>query len=276
MALTRGPFPPIADYAFLSDCHTGALVAPDGSVDWLCVPAFDSPSVFGALLDRGAGSFRFGPYAINVPTARAYNPGTNVVSTQWHTGGGWLAVQEALTIGPRTGSDRVTPHTRPPTDEDAEHMLVRVVECLDGEVEVEVVCEPAFDYGRAPAQWTLLDEDGHTADVTGGGMRLRLTTNLSMGIEGGTARARHTLRTGDRAFCALSWAEGLAVPADIDDAYGRIHRTITYWRDWLDGARIDDHPLRPALQRSALRAIARRRRRPIVPRCSCHTTLRGW
>lgn len=77
MALTRSPFPPIADYAFLSDCHTGALVAPDGSVDWLCVPAFDSPSVFGALLDRGAGSFRFGPYAISVPTARAYNPGTN-------------------------------------------------------------------------------------------------------------------------------------------------------------------------------------------------------
>src|SRR5215471_16740796 len=114
MTLIRSPFPPIADYAFLSDCHTGALVAPDGSVDWLCVPAFDSASVFGTLLDRGAGSFRFGPYGINVPTARAYHPGTNVMSTQWHTGRGWLAVQEALTIGPRNGPDRVTPHTRPP------------------------------------------------------------------------------------------------------------------------------------------------------------------
>ena len=99
-AAAPSPFPPIADYAFISDCHTGALIAPDGAVDWLCAPRFDAPSAFGSLLDRGAGTFRFGPYGINVPTARVYEPGTNVVETTWKTPTGWIRVREALTIGP--------------------------------------------------------------------------------------------------------------------------------------------------------------------------------
>ncbi len=166
-AALPSPFPPIAEYAFLSDCHTGALVAPDGSVDWLCVPRFDSASVFGSLLDREAGTFRFGPFGINVPTSRAYEPGTNVVVTTWRTPSGWIVVRDALTMGPSRGPDTVTPHTRPPADDDAEHTLVRVAECLGGRVEVEVVCEPVFDYGRVPATWKVVDEAGHVADATG-------------------------------------------------------------------------------------------------------------
>ena len=73
-AAAPSPFTPIADYAFLSNCHTGALVAPDGGIDWLCVPRFDAASVFGSLLDRAAGSFRLGPYNIGHPTTRAYEP----------------------------------------------------------------------------------------------------------------------------------------------------------------------------------------------------------
>ncbi len=88
-AAAPSPFTPIADYAFLSDCHTGALVAPDGTIDWLCVPRFDSPSVFGSLLDRGAGAFRLGPFGINVPSGRHYEPGTNTLVTTWKTPSGW-------------------------------------------------------------------------------------------------------------------------------------------------------------------------------------------
>jgi GH15 family glucan-1,4-alpha-glucosidase len=252
MAATTSPFPPIADYAFLSNCHTGALIAPDGSVDWLCVPAFDSPSSFGNVLDRGAGSFRFGPYGINVPNARYYVPGTHVMTTTWHTPGGWLVVHDALTMGPRRGPDTVTPHTRPPTDDDADHMLVRLVECIEGSVEVELVCEPAFDYGREAARWTLVGDDDHAADAAGGGQVFRLSTDLLLGIEGGSARARHTLAKGDRAFCALSWAEGLATPTDAADAETRIAATVSFWRRWLARARVPDHPLRHPLERSAL------------------------
>ena len=163
-AASPSPFPPIAEYAFLSDCHTGALIAPDGAVDWLCVPRFDSPSVFGSLLDREAGSFRFGPFDINVPTARSYEPGTNVLVTTWKTPSGWVVVRDALTMGPTRGPDNVTPHTRPPADDDAEHVLVRVAECLSGRVEMEMVCEPVFDYGDIPASWTM--EDGTATPPT--------------------------------------------------------------------------------------------------------------
>src|SRR5476651_681734 len=93
------PFPPIADYAFLSDCHTGALVGPDGSVEWLCLPRFDGASIFGALLDRSAGSFRLAPYGVEVPAGRRYVPGTNVLETTWMTPTGWVVVHDALTIG---------------------------------------------------------------------------------------------------------------------------------------------------------------------------------
>jgi alpha,alpha-trehalase len=246
------PFPPIADYAFLSDCHTAALVAPDGSIDWLCVPSFDAASVFGTLLDRGAGSFRFGPFGINAPAARSYVPGTNVLTTTWHTTTGWLVVRDALVMGPNRQEDTITPHTRPPADEDAEHLLVRTVECIEGSVELELVCEPVFDYGRAPAEWSLVDGSRHIADAIGAGTTIRLQTDLSVGIEGNRARARHVLRKGERAYCSLSWAEALASPADVDQADAAIVATTTFWREWLDRARLPDHRWREPIQRSAL------------------------
>jgi alpha,alpha-trehalase len=252
IAAAASPFTPIADYAFLSDCHTGALVAPDGTVDWLCVPRFDAPSIFGSVLDRGAGAFRFGPFGINHPTDRFYEPGTNVLVTTWRTPAGWIVVRDALTLGPREREDTVTPHTRPPADDDADHLLVRTVECIDGQVEVELVCEPAFDYGRGEAEWKMVDGNLHAADATGAGVTVRLQSDLALGIEGNRVRGRHVLKAGERRYCSLSWAEELAGPADVEDAWAKVAATVVFWRGWLGRARVPDHRWRAPVQRSAL------------------------
>jgi alpha,alpha-trehalase len=251
-AAAPSPFPPIAEYGFLSDCHTGALVAPDGAVDWLCVPSFDAPSVFGSLLDRQAGFFRLGPFGINHPAARAYEPGTNILETTWKTPAGWILVRDALTLGPWDHEDTITPHTRPPADDDAEHMLVRTVECLEGRVEVELICEPVFDYGRTPAEWTMTEDGRHAADATGAGQTIHLQSDLALGIEGNRVRARHVLETGERAYCALSWAERHAAPQSVDEAVAKMEATTRFWRRWVGMARIPDHRWRDPVQRSAL------------------------
>ena len=107
--MPSSPFPAIADYAFLSDCHTGALVAPDGTIEWLCPPRFDSPSVFAALLDRSAGGWRFGPSNMGKPVGRRYEPGTNIVETTWMTPTGWMIVRDALILGLDLGVGGVGP-----------------------------------------------------------------------------------------------------------------------------------------------------------------------
>jgi alpha,alpha-trehalase len=245
------PFTPIADYGFLSNCHTGALVAPDGTVDWLCVPRFDSPSVFGAVLDRGAGGFRFGPFGINVPRARIYEPGTNLLVTSWKTATGWVVVRDALTMGPRRAEDTVTPHTRPPADEDADHTLVRTATCIDGRVEIDLVCEPAFDYGRVVGEWTLA-ADRHHARASGADQAVELQTDLLIGIEGGRARARHVLHAGETAYCALGWSEQAHLPTTVEEAAEQLDATTAFWRNWLAQAAIPDHELGPLIERSAL------------------------
>jgi alpha,alpha-trehalase len=250
-AAMPSPFTPIADYAFLSDCHTGALVAPDGTVDWLCVPRFDSASVFGALLDRGAGAFRLGPFGINVPSGRVYEPGTNTLVTSWKTPTGWATAREALAMGPRRGEDTVTPHTRPPADDDADHMLVRTIACVEGSVEIELVCEPGFDYGRVLGEWSCSD-DRHRAEVTGAGQKMTLQTDMLLGIEANHARARHVLQEGEELYCVLAWDDEIPLPADVEEANLQLNRTTKFWRHWLARARIPDHELRPLIQRSAL------------------------
>ena len=249
------PFPPIADYGFLSDCHTGALVCSDGSIEWMCLPHFDSPSIFGALLDRGAGGWRVGPYGVYVPAGRRYIPGTNIIETTWMTPQGWLRVVDALTIGEWHDNRKLSSHTRPPTDFDADHLLVRVIECIQGQVQVEIVCEPMLDYGVTPAVWRAVDLEGdgwNAADVQNGDGAFRLLSDMRMGIEGNRVHARHTMTEGERSYCALSWTEELRGPRTVEQAEEYVQRTSHFWRGWLAEGRYPEHPWRYHLQRSAL------------------------
>ena len=139
-------FPPIADYGFLSDCENNCLVAPNGSVEWLCLPRPDSPSVFAAILDRTAGNFRFGPLNTQVPHQRRYIPGTMVLETTWHTPTGWLLVQDLLVVQPvADGTARRLPAR--PGDAAASGTLLRLATCIEGHVEVVVNAVPVFEYG---------------------------------------------------------------------------------------------------------------------------------
>jgi alpha,alpha-trehalase len=138
------PIAPIADYAFSRNCHTDALVAPDSSIRLAVRPGFDGPSIFGSLLDRQAGSFRRGPFGITVPTPGSTSR-SNMLASTWTTPSGWALVRDAVTMSPRHSEDVITPHTRPPSDQDADHMLVWTVVCLEGNVEIEMVCEPRVD-----------------------------------------------------------------------------------------------------------------------------------
>jgi alpha,alpha-trehalase len=250
----RSPFPPIADYAFLSDCETTALVAPSGNVEWMCLPRMDSPSVFGAILDRDAGIFRLGPAEVMVPAARRYLPGTMVLETSWGTRGGWIIVRDVLLIGPwHHERDRSHTHRRSPTDYDADHVLLRTVRCVNGEVQVVLDCEPVFDYGGLRAEWDYTGPGYHegVAKAEAINIELKLTTDMNMGFEGPRATGRTMMKEGDKLFCALSWSEHEA-PKTHDEAYDRLVWTAHHWQHWLDHGEFPDHPWRIFLQRSAL------------------------
>ena len=241
-------FPAIGSYGFLSDCHTSALVAPDGSVEWLCAPRFDSPSVFGSILDRTAGHFRFGPDDETAPLSRRYEPGTLVLETTWSTETGWVVVRDALSIsswaeqgGPR---ELMTGH-------ETDRCLVRLVKCIDGEVDMEMICEPRFAYGSESGVWTELEFGEAIAE--GAGEKISLATDLNLTLEQGRAVGNLKMQAGDSAFVCLSWGDGIGPhPRSYPEAKERIESSRDLWRDWLAQGSFPDHPWRNHLQRSAL------------------------
>jgi GH15 family glucan-1,4-alpha-glucosidase len=250
---TTSTFPPIADYAFLSNCEQSCLIAPNGAVEWLCLPRPDAPSVFGALLDRTAGSFRFGPTSTQVPQHRRYVPGTMVLETTWQTPTGWMIVQDFLAIGPVQHEERRPDYHRAPADFGAVGALVRIATCISGRVEAVVNCGPLFNYGTTGGTWDY-QGDGYDAMAIApseGDVRLDLSGTIPLGVLGARCYGRTTLTQGQSAFVALSWGDA-RVPASLDEAQRTLDCTVNYWRDWLSSAKIPDHPWKTYLDRSAL------------------------
>ncbi len=243
-----GHFPRIGSYGFLSDCHTSALVSYDGSVEWLCLPCFDSPSVFTALLDRGAGHFRIWPKGVLVPISRRYEPGTLIIETTWVTDTGWAVVIDSLSIGewaPEGGDSG-----RPQTGHESDSSLLRIAHCIDGEVDLRLECLPRFNYGAEAPAWS--GGELGIAVAEGDGQCLTINTDFELSVSGEAAHGSIHLREHESAFCAIDWDPELGGPRSAPEALERLHSTRDFWREWLRHGDFPDHPWRIHLQRSAL------------------------
>ncbi len=247
----RSPFPPIANYGFVSDCHTSALVAPDGAVEWLCVPRFDAPSVFGSILDREAGSMQVGPSGLHAPLARRYLPGTLILETTWAAEDGWLVVLDALTITEWAVSGREErAMQRPHPQHEADKTLVRLATCIDGEVEVSLDCRPSFEYGAREAEWS--EQPGGELEARSGDHWVHLATDIDPSIDGGRVAGELTLQEGQSCFAAVCWDPEAGAPRSAPEARERLDATSDFWRAWLRHGNFPDHPWRVHLQRSAV------------------------
>ena len=177
-----------------------------------------------------------------------------VLETSWGTRGGWVVVRDVLLIGPwHHTNDRSHTHRRSPTDYDADHVLLRCVRCVNGEVQMLLDCEPVFDYGRCAPHWEYTGAGYNEAKATApdSDIELRITTDMNVGFEGPRAVARTLMKEGDTLFVALSWSEHPA-PTTYEDGYARLVWTAHHWQHWLDHGEFPDHPWRTYLQRSAL------------------------
>ncbi|WP_155370574.1 glycoside hydrolase family 15 protein [Catellatospora vulcania] len=216
---------PIADHALLSDCHSAALVTRDGSVDWLCFPRFDSPSVFGRLLDDEAGHWSIAPAGPYTATRR-YLDSTLVLETTFHTPTGTLAVTDALATGPNEHGHGHDLGVHAP------HLLIRSVSCRDGEVDVRVSYQPRPEYGLLRPLLSPV-EGGLTA--RGGAEWLVLTTPVDLPTRNCDADGGLTLRVGDEVWFALHRSTLEQEPARVwsqDELADQLADTVQAWRTW--------------------------------------------
>ncbi|TMK92996.1 MAG: glycoside hydrolase family 15 protein [Actinobacteria bacterium] len=233
------PYPPISDYALLSDCHTAALVSRDGSIDWCCFHRFEARPVFARLLDWGKGGFfRIAPRH-EYEASRRYLPDTNILETTFRTADGVLVLTDFVPVKRDMGHP--------------DHHLLRLVRCTEGEVAVKAKFEPRFDYGLTEPRLEQVDDD--LAVVYGGADALVLQSELPIGTADISAcTAARTLRAGEEAFVALTYSLPHELEPDrlsADEVATKLRETEEFWREWAAGCTYEG-PYRDAVVRSAL------------------------
>ncbi|HSE27631.1 MAG TPA: glycoside hydrolase family 15 protein [Gemmatimonadales bacterium] len=227
---------PIADYGVIGDLRTAALVSRDGSVDWWCLPRFNDPSVFAALLDADRGGrWRIGPAAAATSEQR-YLPGTNVLVTTFHLeAGGAAAVTDFLPMGPARG---------------AEPVIFRRVAGHRGRVPMATRFQPRFEYGREAARFTMR-RAGLIATESGRALALSAWPELEWSLEGDATTATFELGAGEERWFVLRWDHDETPAAVTLGPQAALDATIGYWDAWV--APLDYHgPYRAEVQRSAL------------------------
>ena len=215
---------PIGDYALVSDCRSAALISRDGSVDWLCFPRFDSPSVFCRLLDPAGGHFAIRP-AAEFQTSRRYVDRTMVLETTFTTAGSTAVLTDALAVGRNERGHELG--ARSPG------MLLRDLTCTDGEIEMEVNYAPRPEYGLIRP--ILEPVPGGLAARGGADLLLLLSTPVSLDVGGDTATARIRLVAGQTAAFALGhsqMADPQPAPWTADEITARLDDTVEGWRSW--------------------------------------------
>ncbi|MDF2697856.1 MAG: Glucoamylase, partial [Labilithrix sp.] len=209
----------IESYGLIGNMRTAALVSTRGSIDWLCFPHFDSPSVFAALLDHEhGGSFRIGPSDEVVAGKQLYWPDTNVLTTRFLSIAGVVEIDDFMPVS---------------STAQVEDQIVRRVSCVRGSVDLHMVCEPAFDYARVRSK-TEITSNG--AVFCGPSSNLTLSSEIPLVATERGAEARFTLREGEKTtfvFRGMGECASCHLPATPEQANKAFEDTILFWRRWL-------------------------------------------
>jgi GH15 family glucan-1,4-alpha-glucosidase len=233
---------PVANYGLLADCNSAALVDRDGSIDWLCLPRYDSDAIFARLLDPDAGHWSIRPTA-PYRTERRYLPGTLVIETTFTTDAGEVKLIDAMAFAEGQRAHDL--------GYDAPHELLRSVEGVSGEVELELELAPRPQYGLIMPLVRL--EDGGAR--TFGAGRLSIRSAAPLEVEGSTMRATFNLAEGEQLGFSVRWAppesQQAPQPTPAEHVAGRIADTVEGWRSWEAEHDIYDGPHRELVRMSS-------------------------